>query len=176
MNKWLIGGAVVVVLGIGAFMLSAGPVTPQTEGPADSTVIAGQNIPDAFGYVTDQAMIIDLGAEDALTAKLKAFDDSGKGQIAVVTTKTLNGLSVEEYAIRVAEKWKVGDKNVDNGVLVVVALDERKVRIEVGRGASITDGQAQNILNTNMIPKLKRADWSGAINDGVDEIIKLMNK
>ena len=144
--------------------------------PQNSTAIEGQEIPSYSNFVTDNAEIIDFDAEQTLNQKLEDFNNAQKGQIAVLTVKNLNGLSIEEFAIRVAEKWMVGHKGIDNGVIIIISTDERKVRIEVGRGTAITDSQAGVILTEKMVPKLKRSDWIGGINDGVDEVIKLMNK
>lgn len=175
--KYIIAGVVVLALvSLAVVHWSNNGTNSVNTGPANSTVLVGEEIPAVSGYVVDNAGIIDASAEESLITKLQKFDETDKGQIAVLTVKTLNGLSIEEFAIRVGEKWKVGDATVDNGVIVIIASDERKVRIEVGRGASITDAQAGQILDDAMVPKLKRADWAGAVNDGVDEIIKLLNK
>lgn len=149
---------------------------PETQGPAFSSTVPGQEIPVPTGYVNDNAGLIDEKTQAVLEDQLKQFADSGKGELAVLTVKTMNGLTIEEYAIRVAEKWKVGGRDTDNGVILIISTDERKVRIEVGRGAAITDAQAGKILDDVMVPKLKRADWAGAIYDGVDAIINLVNK
>jgi uncharacterized protein len=147
-----------------------------TAGPANSGVIVNQNIPDVVGYVDDSANILDTSTKVSLTALLTEFAKGTKGEIAVLTVPSINGLTIEEFAIRVGEKWKVGKAGIDNGVIVIIALNERKVRIETGRGANITDAQAGQILDNKMVPKLKQGDWNGAIQDGVQEIILLMNK
>lgn len=165
---------------VGVIILALGWVAVTNDdtvkGPSESVEIVGQEIPMAVGYVTDNAELIDAKTQEALEDQLKQFADSGSGELAVLTVKSMNGLSVEEYAIRVAEKWKVGGRDTDNGVILIISTDERKVRIEVGRGAAITDAQAGKILDDVMVPKLKRADWAGAIYDGVDAIINLVNK
>lgn len=150
---------------------------PDTKGTAMvSSVVEGSDIPeyDRLGYVTDLSGV--LGDTKPLVEKLKAYDESNRGQMAVLTVESTGGLSIEEYSIRVAEKWKVGDTNLDDGIIIVIATKDRKVRIEVGRGASVTDAQAGDVLQSAMIPKLKTGDWSGAVNAGVDAVINLTSK
>lgn len=174
----IIGGLLVLIMGM-AF-LSTVKIDPstQTVGPANSGAIAGQNIPDisASGYVSDGADVIDATTEASLVEKLKTFSTGSNGEMAVVTVKSLNGLSVEEFGIRVGEKWKVGKAGKDDGVIVIVSTGDKKVRIEVGRGASITDAQAGQILDSVMVPKLHTGDYSGAIVDGVNALIKIVTK
>lgn len=180
MKIWIISAVAFVALLAGAVSLSSMKVDPQTQlvGPANSGVIAGQNIPDisASGYVSDGADVIDATTEASLVEKLKAFSAGNSGEMAVVTVKSLNGLSVEEFGIRVGEKWKVGKAGKDDGVIVIVSTGDKKVRIEVGRGASITDAQAGQVLDSVMVPKLHAGDYSGAIVDGVNALIKIVTK
>lgn len=128
------------------------------------------SIPEIISYVNDNARILSVDTETPLVKKLIAFSESGDNEIAVLTVKTLNGLSVDEFAIQVTQKWQ----GADNGILLVIATDERKVRIEVGRNVSITDTQAGKILDDAVVPRLRRDDFAGAINDGVDALIKLV--
>lgn len=147
----------------------------QIDRPA-STEITGQNIPDVVGYVNDEAKILNEIDEVQIKQKLQVFSESDKGEMAVVTVNSLNGLSVEEFAIRLAEKWQVGKEGKDDGIIIIIAKQERKVRIEVGRGTNITDSQAKQVLDDVMIPKLKEGDWAGAIDSGVESLINLANR
>jgi len=147
-----------------------------TTGPANSGVIIDQEIPNVIGYIDDSANILSTETKVSLTALLTEFAKGDKGEIAILTVPSMNGLTIEEFGIRVGEKWKVGKAGIDNGVIIIIALNERKVRIETGRGANITDAQAGQILDNKMVPKLKKGDWNGAVQDGVQEIILLMNR
>lgn len=142
-------------------------VVPKYDPPAATNTDA----PEITSYVNDNARVLSVDAKTSLVKKLIAFSESGSNEIAVLTIKTLNGLSVEEFAIQVTQKWQ----RADNGILLVIATDERKVRIEVGRNVTITDVQAGQILDDIIVPRLRRDDFAGAINDGVDAIIKLVN-
>lgn len=164
-------------LAIGWRFMTSDETQSQLTGPALSGAIPGQDIPDISGYIVDQADLIDAQTEAELTPKLAAFSKSGYGEMAVLTVKSLNGLSIEEFGIRVAEKWKVGKNGRDDGVIIIISSGDRKVRIEVGRGViNITDAVAGRILDEVMVPKLKSGDWSGAVSAGVDALIKLTNK
>jgi len=177
-TKYLIPivAGIVVIFGFLLFgSINADPKS-QVTGPASSGAITGQDIPEITGYVNDGADAIDAKAELAVTQKLEAFSKSGHGEMAVVTVKSLNGLSVEEFGIRLAEKWKVGKAGKDDGVIIIISSGDRDVRIEVGRGANITDAQAGKILDDVMVPKLKSGDWSGAVASGVDSLIALISK
>lgn len=179
MNKQIL---IILVIILGIFgltmLLSNLKVDPQTQitGPANSGVIAGQDIPEAQNYVNDNANIIDATTEATLNTNLKAVSDNGKAEIAILTVNSMNGLSIEEFAIRVMEKWKVGKAGKDNGIIIIIAVQERKVRIETGRGSTISDSQAGNVLDTSMVPLLRNNNWSGAITAGVDALITLANK
>ena len=182
-TKSIIGWIILAIIAIGiiitiASKIDTSNVDPQSQliGPAYSAIISGQEIPNVTGYVDDSANLLDAATIASLTTTLTDFAKSNKGELAILTVKSMNGLTIEEYGIRVAEKWKVGKAGVDNGIIMIIALSERKVRIEVGRGANITDAQAGAILDNTMVPKLRNSDWKGAIVDGTQAIIQLMNK
>lgn len=134
------------------------------------------NIPEPTNYVVDSANIIDDNVEIQLNQKLKEF--SNKGEIAVLTIDTISPFSIEEYGVKVGDKWKVGKAGLDNGAIIIVVAKDRKVRIETGRGTEslVTDAQAGYILDNDMIPLLKVGNWTGAINKGVDSLINQMSK
>lgn len=139
-------------------------------------VVVDQNIPEITGYVVDNSNLLDTLAEGMLISKLKRHADNGNGQITVLTIKTLNGLSIEEYAIQVENKRQTEKVGQDKEIIIIVATDERKVRIQVGNNVKVTDEQAGQILDNTMVPLLKKADWVGAINAGVNELIMLTSK
>lgn len=161
------------VLIVNTFFLDSTPTEPT--GSATSSVVPGEDIPSPVGYVNDFADVMTPDLKASLETKLSTFVKEGHGEMTVLTVKSLNGLSIEEFGIRVGEKWQVGSASKDDGIIVIISTGDRKVRIEVGRGAEITDAQAANVLSTVMVPKLKNSDWNGAISDGVDALIKLMN-
>lgn len=122
-------------------------------------------VPEAKGYVNDYAEILSPETEAILESELKTF----KPEIAILTIKDLSGLSIEEYGIKVAEAWKVGDADKDDGIVLIISTNDRKVRIEVGYGSEgkINDAKAGRILDENIIPNFKNGDWESGILEGV---------
>jgi len=131
-----------------------------------------QVIPSPVGYVNDFAGVIDKKSVKDMSSRIGAFKD--KAEIAVVTIKSLEGQDVETYTHTLAVKWGVGKKGKDNGVVILIAVKERKVRIEVGYGLEsvIPDGIAKRIIEQDMKPYLKKNDFGGGLSAGVDAVIK----
>lgn len=131
------------------------------------------DLPFLTGRVVDDASIIGDEAQARLTATLKAHEDATTNQVVVLTVTTIGGQSIEEYAVKVFEAWKLGKKDIDNGVLVVVVPEDRKMRIEVGYGleAVLPDGAAGEIIRTWMTPAFKAGNYEKGIDDGVAAII-----
>lgn len=144
---------------------------------SNSPAIPGTIIPDATNYVVDTTGQLTTEELAALDAKLKSLDD-GTHQIAVLMVDTTAPLSIEEYGIRVAEKWKVGDKGLDNGAIIILAVNDRKVRIEVGYGleGDLNDAKAGDIITNVMTPLLKQGKWADAISAGIDSINSDLNQ
>jgi uncharacterized protein len=94
----------------------------------------GAALPEPQGYVNDFANLLSAGVEESLEATLAQYEAETTNELAVVTIKTLGGKSIEEYSISLAEKWGVGQKDKDNGAVILVAETEREIRIEVGYG------------------------------------------
>lgn len=128
--------------------------------------------PEPTGYVVDEARVLKPETVNTLNNELKNYDS--KAQIAVVMIKTTSPLVIEDYSIKLAEKWKPGYKGKDNGVIFLVATDDRKDRIEVGRGleGTLTDLQAQQILDNIVKPSFKNNNWDQGVLDGVHAIEK----
>lgn len=128
--------------------------------------------PEPTGYVVDTANIIDAATKDKLTQELKSFDSTA--QIAVVTVPSTLPLEIEEYSIHLAEKFKAGTKVEDNGIIFLVAYNDHKMRIEIGRGleGKLTDAQAGRILDNTVRPLFKAGKYNEGILAGVDEIMK----
>ena len=122
-------------------------------------------ITEPIGYINDSADIIGSDVEASLEADLKNF----KPEIAVLTVKSMNGLAIEEYSMKIANEWKVGDADKDDGVILIVSTGERKVRIEVGYGSEgkINDAKAGRILDEKVLPYFKNGDWENGILEGV---------
>lgn len=132
-----------------------------------------QALPALTGRVVDNANIIDPATESALTAKLAAFEQKSTDQIVVATVNSLGGEAIEPYANRLFREWKLGQGGEDNGILLLVAKDDRKMRIEVGYGleGTLTDLHSNLIINNVMIPAFRAGDFSGGISRAVDDII-----
>ncbi len=130
------------------------------------------SLPEATGYVVDQANILKSETKQKAEATLKSLDS--KAQIAVVTVVTTQPLDEKQYAMKLAEKWKPGYKGKDNGIIFLIVTGDRKVRIEVGRGleGSINDAKAGRILDDAVVPFLKKGDWDGGVLSGIDAIAK----
>ncbi|MET0205401.1 MAG: YgcG family protein, partial [Casimicrobiaceae bacterium] len=131
------------------------------------------DVPFLSGRVVDNAEILGPATRAGVTDKLKAHEEKTGNQIAVLTVPTIGSDSIEEYATRVFESWKLGEKDKDNGVLVVVAPKDRKMRIEVGYGleGTLTDVGASRIIRNVMTPAFKNNDFDKGVSAGVDAIV-----
>ncbi len=135
-----------------------------------TTASAGaRDIPKPTGYVTDTAGLISQTVELKLEQFLRDFEASDSTQISVLTIPSLEGAVLEQYALRVLENWGVGQKEKDNGVLLLVAKDERKIRIEVGYGLEgrLTDLLAGRIIDNEITPRFQQGDYDAGIVSGV---------
>jgi uncharacterized protein len=136
---------------------------------------AQKTIPELWGTrIHDEAHVLKQETIDQLEKKLKLYEDSTSNQMAILVFQSLEGEPIEEYSIRVAEKWKLGTKTNDNGVLLLVAIDDHKMRIEVGQGLEgvLTDAQSNRIIRNEMAPNFRRGDYDTGILAAVDSIIK----
>jgi uncharacterized protein len=139
-------------------------------------IAAASDVPYLTGRVTDNAEILSASVRKSLTERLKAHEDRTGNQIAVLTVSSLNGESIEEYAEAVFKEWKLGQKGKDNGILVVVAPHDRRMRIEVGYGleGAIPDSLAGSIIRNAMTPRFKSGDYDGGIDAGISAILMLL--
>jgi uncharacterized protein len=137
------------------------------------TSVQALDVPQLKGYINDYADMISPPARAQLENELKAFEQSDSTQVVILTIPSLEGEVIEEYGIKVAEAWKVGQKNKDNGVIFLVSKNDRKMRIEVGRGleGKLTDLTAGRIVDLVVKPRFKRGDFDGGFVAGVSAII-----
>ncbi len=136
---------------------------------------AQKPIPELWGQrVHDDAHILQQSTIDQLEKRLKSYEDSTSNQIAILIVQSLDGSPIEEYSIRVAEKWKLGQKGKDNGVLLILAVDYHKIRIEVGQGLEgvLTDALSSRIIRNEIAPALRRGDYDDGVIAGIHGIIK----
>ena len=127
--------------------------------------------------VTDLTGTLASGDIAALDAKLAALEQRKGSQVAVLVVPTTQPEVIEQYALRVAESWKIGRKGVDDGALLVVAKDDRKLRIEVGYGleGALNDATAKRIVSDVIVPRFKADDYAGGITAGVDAMVAVID-
>ena len=127
--------------------------------------------------VTDQTGTLRAEQKAALEQLLQAFEARKGSQIAVLMVPTTGGEAIEQYALRVAEQWKLGRKGVDDGALLVIAKDDRAMRIEVGYGleGALNDATAKRIIAEVITPRFREGDFFGGISAGVDRMIKVID-
>ncbi|NJM50595.1 MAG: methanol dehydrogenase, partial [Sphingomonadales bacterium] len=132
-----------------------------------------QDFPKLTGRVVDQADLLSPDEEQALNAKLKKLEDESQRQLVVATISDLQGYDIADYGWRLGEQWGIGDKERDDGMILIIAPNERKMRIEVGQGleAILPDILAGRIIRDDITPYFKRGDYVGGINAGTDKII-----
>jgi uncharacterized protein len=133
-------------------------------------------VPPLKARVTDLTGTLQPDQQAALEQTLQAFENQKGSQIAVLIVPTTQPETIEQYAIRVAEAWKLGRKGVDDGVLLLIARNDRKLRVEVGYGleGAIPDAVAKRIVSEIITPHFKQDDYFGGIRAGVDRIIKVI--
>ena len=137
--------------------------------------VSAFTIPDKpTGHVNDYANVISKEEKIRLEDILRIFAASTTNEIAVVVIPDLGGDTVERYAVTLFEKWKIGNKENDNGVLLLIAIQERELRIEVGYGleGALPDITAKNIIDTQITPSFKQGDYALGISRGVDAIMQ----
>jgi len=132
-------------------------------------------VPPLRGRVNDYAKLLPQERARALEAQLEKFEQETGHQIAVLTIPSLQGDSLEDFSIRVAEAWKIGKKGFDNGAILLIARDDRKLRIEVGYGLEgvMPDAIASRIIREVITPRFRSGDYAGGIEAGVDTILKI---
>ena len=144
---------------------------------AVSLACAEVTVPPLNARVTDLTGTLSPSQRDTLERELQAFENRKGSQIAVLIVPTTRPEAVEQYSLRVAETWKLGRKGVDDGVLLLVAKDDRELRIEVGYGleGAIPDAVAKRVISEIIIPFFKQGDFYGGIQAGVGRLIRLVD-
>jgi uncharacterized protein len=142
--------------------------------PGLSVLSALQVPPRADGYVTDRAGLLSPAARENLETVLRAFEEKTSNQVVVATFPSLEGDSLEDFSMRLAEAWKAGQKRKDNGVIFLVFKNDRKMRIEVGYGLEgvLTDALSGQIISQVAAPYFRKGDYSGGILAGTGAIMK----
>ncbi len=140
--------------------------------PLAAPVLAA-DVPYLTGRVVDEAGILSVDARERLSAMSKAHEEKTSNQVVVLTISTLGGESIEDYATRAFETWKLGQAGKDNGVLVIVVPNDRRMRIEVGYGleGTLPDVVAARVIRERMAPRFKSGDYDAGVLDGVSAIV-----
>jgi uncharacterized protein len=138
------------------------------------SITRGAEIPYLTGRVTDNANILSPETRRLLTDSLKAHEERTTNQVVVLTLQTLDGESIEDFANKVFNEWKLGQKDRDNGVLIVVVPDDRRMRIEVGYGleGTLPDLMASRIIQNIMTPRFRNGDYDRGITDGTLAVLR----
>jgi uncharacterized protein len=141
-----------------------------------ATLALAYALPLLSGRVVDAANIIPQAVSDRITAKLASLESKSGIQLVAATVKSLEGDEIEPYANALFRAWGLGEKNKNNGVLLLVAPKEHKARIEVGYGleGTLTDALAKIVITNAMVPRFKTGDFGGGIERGVDDIITVL--
>jgi uncharacterized protein len=141
------------------------------------SAIADVAVPPLTGRVVDQTATLSGSDIAALTQSLQSLEARKGSQVAVLIVPTTAPETIEQYSIRVAEAWKIGRKKIDDGALLVVAKDDRKLRIEVGYGleGALNDATAKRIIDEVITPRFRSGDFSGGISAGVERIIGVID-
>ncbi len=139
--------------------------------------VAQVPVPPMGSRVTDQTGTLTDQQKSALERTLRAFEARKGSQVAVLIVPSTAPETIEQYALRVAEQWKPGRKNVDDGALLVVAKDDRTLRIEVGYGleGALTDADSKRIISEIIVPRFRQGDFYGGIAAGVDRILRVID-
>jgi uncharacterized protein len=134
-------------------------------------------VPPLTGRVVDKTATLSGSDIASLDQTLRNFEARKGSQVAVLIVPTTQPETIEQYSIRVAEAWKIGRRKIDDGAILVVAKDDRKLRIEVGYGleGALTDVTSKRIIDEVIAPKFRSGDFAGGISDGVNRILRVID-
>jgi uncharacterized protein len=141
------------------------------------SALADVAVPQLTGRVVDRTGTLSSSDIAALSQKLSDFETRKGSQIAVLIVPTTDPETIEQFSIRVAEAWKIGRKKVDDGAILVVAKNDRHLRIEVGYGleGALTDVTSRRIIDEVITPKFREGDFAGGISAGIDRVIRVVD-
>ena len=141
------------------------------------SAVAQIAVPALSGRVVDQTGTLNRDQKAALEQTLQAFEARKGSQVAVLLVPTTEPETIEQFSLRVAEQWKLGRKKVDDGALLIVAKNDRTLRIEAGYGleGALSDLVAKRIVNDVIVPRFKQQDFAGGIAAGVDQMIRVID-
>lgn len=136
------------------------------------------DVPPLRGRVNDYAGVMSPDQVRSLESRLAQFEQETGHQVAVLTISTLDGEDIEGFSIRVAENWQIGKKGFDNGVILVVAVKDRRLRLEVGYGLEgvLPDAIAKQITSNYVVPRFRSQDYAGGIIAGIDAVLAVIKK
>ena len=142
-----------------------------------ATPLAAQTFPPLTGRVVDNAHLLSASQTMDITSKLAALEAGTGRQLVVATVTSLEGRAIEDYGYRLGRTWAIGQKGKDDGVILLVAPAERKVRIETGYGARVfvTDALSSVIIREAILPKFKAGDMGGGVVAGTDQLVQFMS-
>ncbi|HYE01002.1 MAG TPA: TPM domain-containing protein, partial [Alphaproteobacteria bacterium] len=142
-----------------------------------ATAAAALDLPALSGRVVDAANILPPEVERTLTERLAAQERASSNQIVVATVPGLQGADIETFAVELFRTWKLGQQGRDNGVLLLVAPNERRVRIEVGYGLEgrLTDVLAEDVIQTRILPRFRAGDFPGGVLAGAAAVIDIID-
>jgi uncharacterized protein len=138
---------------------------------------AAKDVPYLSGRVVDDAGLLSATARQTIESELATLEQQTTDQFVVLTVASLDGEPLESYSVQVAQTWKLGQKGKDNGVLLLIARDDRKLRLEVGYGleGSLTDLASREILDDIIRPRFKTGAYDQGVEEGVDAVIKVLH-
>lgn len=141
------------------------------------TAVAEVAVPPLTGRVVDLAGVLQPAEQAALASRLAAFEQAKGSQIAVLIVPTTQPESIEQFGIRVVDQWKLGRQGVDDGLLILLAMEDRSMRIEVGYGLEgvIPDAIAKRVIAEIMTPYFRQGDFYGGLNAAVEQLIALVD-
>ena len=142
-----------------------------------SVALAVVAVPPLVGRVVDQTGTLSSGDIASLNQAIRAFEARKGSQIAVMIAPTTEGEAIEQFSLRVAETWKIGRKKIDDGAVLVIAKNDRHLRIEVGYGleGALTDVTTKRIIDEEITPKFKTGDFAGGVSAGINKMIRVID-
>jgi uncharacterized protein len=143
---------------------------------ASPALASDPKFPPLTGRVVDDAGILSASTQSELTGMMAAHERATGEQVVVVTLDSLQGYAIEDYGYRLGRYWGIGQKGKNNGVLLIVAPKEHKVRIEVGYGleGTLTDATSRTIIESNILPAFRRGDFNGGVLAGTTSMLKVL--